>query len=195
MMGYIYQAPLTVSSGLWLSIHLLSPASSCLHFLRAVCQRNVFCRNLSLLSICTYAPLKASCKVWLCSVAISLIYVRLLGTKQSARGWTSVCCVLPLSLLGPLRHVWGKSGEEVFMGLGRLAGECAFCAWVCWCGTGGMLGSRQPRAGNVSLPSCRADMCSQSQDRSSTVPRKTKQGTNGGLLTAMLKLHRTGCSP
>lgn len=47
----------------------------------------------------------------------------------------------------------------------------------------GMLGSRQPRAGNVSFPSCRTHMCSQIQDWSSTVPRKTKQGMNSGIPT------------
>lgn len=85
MMGYIYQAPLTVSSGLGLSIHLLLPDPCHLHFLRSVCQRSVFLQKF-VTSSHLHTPSEGGCKAWLCSVAKSLIYMRLLGTKQPPGG-------------------------------------------------------------------------------------------------------------
>lgn len=80
----------------------------------------MFCRNLSLLSICTHAPLKVSGEVWLCSVAVSLCEAS--GYKTVS--WSVNLCLPCTTLVSvkPLKADGGKSGEVVFMGLGRLSG-------------------------------------------------------------------------
>lgn len=187
MMGNIYQAPLTILSELWSSVHLLSPALGSLPFCMSSLSEECPLQKFGASFLLHVFSLKVSGEVWLCCCIFKSVrgfWVQ--NNFPEGEPLSAVCC---LSLLGLLWQMWGESGEVVFVGLGDFQGTVLRCARVAH-EIGWEAGI--PEQG-MSLFLVADQVCAHRFKTSQAVCWGKQQGANGGIPTAV-KVHRTGCS-